>query len=82
MKDKVIADVLEVAPASASSYVSVCTEKFDTVDEEIADDDCRYLVSYEDEDGIEQIETFDEEPRDLEVDAISYRRISSVDEVL
>lgn len=36
-KDKEIADILDVAPASTSSYVSVCREKFNTVDEEIAE---------------------------------------------
>jgi hypothetical protein len=36
-KDKEIADILEVAPTSTSSYVSVCREKFDAVDEEIAE---------------------------------------------
>ena len=35
-KDKEIAEILEVAPASTSSYVSVCREKFDAVDEEIS----------------------------------------------
>ena len=34
-KDKEIAEILEVSPASSSSYVSACKSKFDSVDEEI-----------------------------------------------
>jgi hypothetical protein len=36
-KDKYIADVLDVKPGSASSYVSTCRSKFDSVDEEISE---------------------------------------------
>lgn len=34
-KDKEIAEVLDISPASSSSYVSACKSKFDSVDEEI-----------------------------------------------
>lgn len=34
-KDREIAEVLDVAPASASSYISACRSKFNSVDEEI-----------------------------------------------
>ena len=57
------------------------SELVDWVETEIVDDDCRYLVSYEDGSGVEQVETFDKHPRDLDVDVVSYRRINSVDEV-
>lgn len=34
-KDKIIAEVLDVAPTSSSSYISAVNSKFDSVDEEI-----------------------------------------------
>lgn len=36
-KDREIAETLEVAPASTSSYISVCKSKFNSVDENIAE---------------------------------------------
>ncbi len=70
-KDKEIAEVLDVAPASTSSYVSTCREKFDSVDEEIAELEQR-IEEWEKTEQLESIlDRFDAESTDTSLQQLS-----------
>jgi predicted transcriptional regulator len=70
-KDKEIAEVLDVAPASTSSYVSTCREKFDSVDEEIAELEQR-IEEWEKTEQLEGIlDRFDAESTDTSLQQLS-----------
>jgi|APHM01.1.fsa_nt_gi hypothetical protein len=70
-KDKEIAEVLDVAPASTSSYVSTCREKFDSVDEEIAELEQR-IEEWEKTEQLESIlHGFDAESTDTSLQHLS-----------
>ena len=70
-KDKEIAEVLDVAPASTSSYISTCREKFDSVDKEIAELEKR-IEEWEKTEQLESIlDRFDAESTDTSLQQLS-----------
>ncbi len=70
-KDKEIAEVLDVAPVSTSSYLSTCRRKFNSVDEEIAELEQR-IEEWEKTEQLESIlNRFDAESTDTSLQEFS-----------
>ena len=70
-KDKEIAEVLDVAPVSTSSYLSTCRRKFNSVDEEIAELEQR-IEEWEKTEQLESIlDRFDAESTDTSLQQLS-----------
>jgi predicted transcriptional regulator len=70
-KDKEIAEILDVAPASTSSYISTCREKFGSVDEEIAELE-EQIEEWEKTEQLESIlDRFDTESTDTSLQQLS-----------
>jgi predicted transcriptional regulator len=70
-KDKEIAEILDVAPASTSSYISTCREKFGSVDEEITELE-EQIEEWEKTEQLESIlDRFDAESTDTSLQQLS-----------